>query len=55
MTSVPEGLRYTKEHEWVLVEGDGGRQRRCGVHASVVDGEHEAERAGDRGHGTHAD
>ena len=22
MTSVPEGLRYTKEHEWVLVEGD---------------------------------
>ncbi len=22
---VPEGLRYTKEHEWIKVEGDGGR------------------------------
>jgi glycine cleavage system H protein len=23
--SVPEGLKYTKEHEWVKVEGDKGR------------------------------
>lgn len=22
---VPEGLRYTKEHEWIKVEGDRGR------------------------------
>lgn len=24
MSTYPENLRYTKEHEWVLVEGDSG-------------------------------
>jgi glycine cleavage system H protein len=25
MSQVPDGLRYTKEHEWVKVEGNNGR------------------------------
>jgi glycine cleavage system H protein len=22
---IPDGLRYTKEHEWIMVEGEKGR------------------------------